>query len=183
MASNFSRQTDWELFPPNEYGVNYLDDPTGVTIDQVEDLGDEKNIAPTVPRPILHRSISEGDGRVTWSSSATTPTQTPQSFLSSYFRSPTERTTAGTTMTATTPARQGLSPSSSPRLPSPPPYTEVQIGPKSPSIGHRDENELTGDVRKQDDGSSRRIRPGTKSADMASGPPLVPLAQVCTYKR
>jgi hypothetical protein len=30
----------------------------------------------------------------------------------------------------------------------------------------------------EDDGSTRRIRPGTKAADMAFGPPLIPLSQV-----
>jgi hypothetical protein len=29
-----------------------------------------------------------------------------------------------------------------------------------------------------EDGSTRRIRPGTKAADMASGLPLIPLSQV-----
>lgn len=74
----------------------------------------------------------------------------------------------------------GVSPSRSPRLPSPPPFTEVQIGPKSPTIGASatgNEHELGG-VNKPDIGATRRIRPGTKAADMASGPPLVPLAEV-----
>ncbi len=73
-----------------------------------------------------------------------------------------------------------MSPSSSPRLPSPPPFTEVQIGPKSPTFGApttSTEHELVG-VHKPDAGATRRIRPGTKAADMASGPPLVPLAEV-----
>jgi hypothetical protein len=75
----------------------------------------------------------------------------------------------------------GVSPSSSPRLPSPPPFTEVQIGPQSPSFGEScgKDAELfrsAGD----EDGSTRRIRPGTKTADMAFGPPLIPLSQVCT---
>ncbi len=85
-------------------------------------------------------------------------------------------------MTASTPSprRTGVSPSSSPRLPSPPPFTEVQIGPKSPTIGDGPENQL-GEVAKQDDGSTRRIRPGTKAADMASGPPLIPLAEVTAF--
>lgn len=34
------------------------------------------------------------------------------------------------------------------------------------------------DTTKLDQGATRRIRPGTKAADMASGPPLVPLNQV-----
>ena len=32
-----------------------------------------------------------------------------------------------------------------------------------------------------DNGSSRRIRPGTKAADMASGLPLIPLAEVILF--
>jgi hypothetical protein len=73
-----------------------------------------------------------------------------------------------------------MSPSSSPRLPSPPPFTEVQIGPKSPTTGASatgSELELGG-INKPDTGATRRIRPGTKAADMASGPPLVPLSEV-----
>lgn len=85
-------------------------------------------------------------------------------------------------MTASNPSpqRTAVSPSSSPRLPSPPPFTEVQIGPKSPTVGDGPENQL-GEVAKHDDGSTRRIRPGTKAADMASGPPLIPLAEVITF--
>ncbi|KAJ5112619.1 hypothetical protein N7532_000664 [Penicillium argentinense] len=77
----------------------------------------------------------------------------------------------------------GASPSSSPRLPSPPPFTEVQIAPQSPSFGEtfgKDAEQLLGGSA-SDDGSTRRIRPGTKAADMASGPPLVPLSQVGSY--
>jgi hypothetical protein len=86
-------------------------------------------------------------------------------------------------MTATSPARTGVSPSSSPRLPSPPPFTEVQIGPKSPSVGDANQNQL-GDAARIDNGSTRRIRPGTKAADMEKGPPLVPLNEVCnSYER
>ncbi|CAG7924981.1 unnamed protein product [Penicillium olsonii] len=73
----------------------------------------------------------------------------------------------------------GVSPSSSPRLPSPPPLTEVQIGPQSPSIGEpfgTDAELLVGGAG--DDGSTRRIRPGTRAADMAFGPPLIPLSQL-----
>lgn len=80
---------------------------------------------------------------------------------------------------ATNPAG-GMSPSSSPRLPSPPPFPEVQIGPKSPTgmaSTTGSEHELEG-VSKPDVGATRRIRPGTKAADMASGPPLVPLNEV-----
>ncbi|KAK2740735.1 hypothetical protein FQN57_005967 [Myotisia sp. PD_48] len=72
------------------------------------------------------------------------------------------------------------SPGASPRLPSPPPFTEVQIGPKSPTVsdGLRHGDAFLGVPEAHDEGSSRRIRPGTKAADMASGPPLVPLAQL-----
>ncbi|RHZ43900.1 Mob1 family protein [Aspergillus thermomutatus] len=78
-------------------------------------------------------------------------------------------------------AAAGASPSSSPRLPSPPPFTEVQIGPKSPSIGEsfgKETEELLAASKGNDDASSRRIRPGTKAADMAVGPPLIPLSQL-----
>ncbi|KAJ5569579.1 uncharacterized protein N7459_009009 [Penicillium hispanicum] len=74
----------------------------------------------------------------------------------------------------------GVSPSSSPRLPSPPPFTEVQIGPQSPSVGEtfgNDADLLLG-VTGENDGSTRRIRPGTKATDMAFGPPLIPLSQL-----
>ena len=73
-----------------------------------------------------------------------------------------------------------MSPASSPRLPSPPPFPEVQIGPKSPvpgamgSSGIKDLDETI----MLDHGATRRIRPGTKAADMASGPPLIPLSEV-----
>ncbi|GAB1191203.1 hypothetical protein APSETT444_000374 [Aspergillus pseudonomiae] len=78
-------------------------------------------------------------------------------------------------------AAAGASQASSPRLPSPPPFTEVQIGPKSPSVGEsfgQDAEQLIGASHGADDGSTRRIRPGTKSVDMAVGPPLVPLSQL-----
>lgn len=79
----------------------------------------------------------------------------------------------------------GVSPSSSPRLPSPPPLTEVQIGPLSPSIGEPFGNDadLLGTGSGEDDGSTRRIRPGTRAADMAFGPPLIPLSQVSCAQR
>ncbi|KAJ6090515.1 hypothetical protein N7486_009330 [Penicillium sp. IBT 16267x] len=75
----------------------------------------------------------------------------------------------------------GVSPSSSPRLPSPPPFTEVQIGPQSPSLGEnfgKGGEQLLGAAAGEDGGSTRRIRPGTKAADMAFGPPLIPLSQL-----
>ncbi|MCJ1284526.1 hypothetical protein MMC26_003859 [Xylographa opegraphella] len=72
-----------------------------------------------------------------------------------------------------------LSPSTSPRLPSPPPFPEVQIGPKSPIARNNGGSVVQdfNDHKSRDDGSSRRIRPGTKAADMPSGPPLIPLSE------
>ena len=70
---------------------------------------------------------------------------------------------------------------SSPRLPSPPPFTEVQVNPKSPTVGAsspEDAEKIAGPALEDDVGSTRRIRPGTKSADMGCGPPLIPLNQV-----
>ncbi|KAL6232964.1 hypothetical protein BDW75DRAFT_216446 [Aspergillus navahoensis] len=76
----------------------------------------------------------------------------------------------------------GVSPSSSPRLPSPPPFTEVQIAPQSPSVGEsfgaEADLQLLGVSPGADDGPIRRIRPGSKSSEMAAGPPLVPLPQL-----
>ena len=76
-----------------------------------------------------------------------------------------------------------MSPSTSPRLPSPPPFPEVQIGPQSPGINATQglaqleiEDPATGATL--DNGATSRIRPGTKAADMAAGPPLIPLANV-----
>ncbi|KAI9848850.1 MAG: MOB member 4, phocein [Sclerophora amabilis] len=72
------------------------------------------------------------------------------------------------------------SPSSSPRLPSPPPFTEVQFGPKSPSYGESASNAQIemGRQNSNEGAAMRRIRPGTKAEDMASGPPLVPLNEL-----
>ncbi|KAH8691577.1 Mob1/phocein [Talaromyces proteolyticus] len=76
-------------------------------------------------------------------------------------------------------AAAAVSPSSSPRLPSPPPFPEVQIGPQSPTVGDNVANEkLFAPLSETDDGSTRRIRPGTKAVDMASGLPLIPLSQL-----
>ncbi|KAI4163294.1 MAG: hypothetical protein LQ342_003029 [Letrouitia transgressa] len=70
-----------------------------------------------------------------------------------------------------------ISPSHSPRLPSPPPFPEVQIGPQSPtsSLPPSTLNPDLEDTSKYDHAATRRIRPGTKAADMSYGPPLVPL--------
>ncbi|KAL8741910.1 MAG: hypothetical protein Q9190_005534 [Brigantiaea leucoxantha] len=72
------------------------------------------------------------------------------------------------------------SPSHSPRLPSPPPFPEVQFGPQSPtsSIPPSTINPEIEDASKIDKSATRRIRPGTKAAEMAYGPPLVPLSEV-----
>ncbi|KAK0627214.1 Mob1/phocein [Immersiella caudata] len=70
-------------------------------------------------------------------------------------------------------------PPSSPRLPSPPPPAEIQIGPKSPAMGPNAARQ--GQLMEQtaiDANAKRRIHPGTKSADMAAGPPLVPLHEL-----
>ena len=73
------------------------------------------------------------------------------------------------------------SPSSSPRAYSPPPAPEVQIaGPQSPGMAGEPGPIIAeaDDTANLDQGATRRIRPGTKAADMASGPPVVPLHQV-----
>ncbi|KAG9533606.1 Mob1/phocein, partial [Aureobasidium melanogenum] len=67
------------------------------------------------------------------------------------------------------------SPSSSPRLPSPPPIAEDQI---SPSAGLDSEERMLGASHKADVDASRRIRPGTRAEDMQEGPPLVELHQI-----
>lgn len=70
-------------------------------------------------------------------------------------------------------------PPSSPRLPSPPPPTEIQFGPQSPSLGDPSGNQESAiEQSVLDLNSARRIHPGTKSADIAAGPPLVSLAEV-----
>ncbi|KAK0722228.1 Mob1/phocein, partial [Lasiosphaeria miniovina] len=70
-------------------------------------------------------------------------------------------------------------PPSSPRLPSPPPPAEIQIGPKSPLVGPnatRQAQQIEQPVI--DANAKRRIHPGTRSDDMAAGPPLVPLHEL-----
>ncbi|GKT48676.1 MOB-like protein phocein [Colletotrichum spaethianum] len=67
---------------------------------------------------------------------------------------------------------------SSPRLPSPPPPAEIQIGPKSPSMGAQSNRQASPMEQSLIEANSRRrIHPGTKAADMAAGPPLVPLTR------
>lgn len=82
-------------------------------------------------------------------------------------------------------ATAGVQSSSSPRLPSPPPLTEVQIESPTPSVGGdssgQDTEQSLGYIRddnNDDSGATRRVRPGSKAIDMAAGPPLIPLAQV-----
>lgn len=65
----------------------------------------------------------------------------------------------------------------SPRLPSPPPPAEIQIGPKSPGLPADQESQQM-EQTILNANSRRRIHPGTKGADMAAGPPLVPLNEL-----
>ncbi|PHH90475.1 hypothetical protein CDD83_3570 [Cordyceps sp. RAO-2017] len=68
---------------------------------------------------------------------------------------------------------------SSPRLPSPPPPAEIQIGPKPPSGGAAASPQaMQMEQTVLDANSRRRIHPGTKACDMAAGPPLVPLNEL-----
>ena len=69
-----------------------------------------------------------------------------------------------------------VSPSSSPRLPSPPPIAEDQLGPASPLFS--DDGSKFPSINNVNSGASRRIRPGTKAEDMAEGPPLVELSDI-----
>ncbi|KAI0100622.1 Mob1/phocein [Nemania sp. FL0031] len=67
----------------------------------------------------------------------------------------------------------------SPRLPSPPPPAEIQLGPKSPALSataSRQAQQMEQTIN--DANAKRRIHPGTKSEDMAAGPPLVPLNEL-----
>ncbi|KAL3428399.1 MOB kinase activator-like 4 [Phlyctema vagabunda] len=68
---------------------------------------------------------------------------------------------------------------SSPRLPSPPPPTEIQIGAKSPSLsGAPASQESLMEQSIIEANATRRIHPGTKAADMAAGPPLIALSDL-----
>lgn len=67
----------------------------------------------------------------------------------------------------------------SPRLPSPPPPAEIQMSPNPPSGGApANPDAMMMEQSVLDANSKRRIHPGTKAADMAAGPPLVPLSEV-----
>jgi len=57
---------------------------------------------------------------------------------------------------------------------------EDQIGPKSPLAGLMDDIGKLEAPEMFTQGASRRIRPGTKAADMPEGPPLVDLTEVYT---
>lgn len=78
-------------------------------------------------------------------------------------------------------ANMAQSPASSPRLPSPPPMAEDQIGPASPSVNMLEDSGKLGTMSNIDQGASRRIRPGTKSEDILEGPPLIELQDVHTF--
>lgn len=69
------------------------------------------------------------------------------------------------------------SPMSSPRLPSPPPMAEDQTGPRSPLPTPQEAGRHTRPPPK-DQAALRRIRPGTKAADMSEGPPLAEFSEV-----
>lgn len=77
-----------------------------------------------------------------------------------------------------------MSPTTSPRLPSPPPFPEVQIGPKSPGLnpGATSAPPNNADAPKMNGALADRVRPGTKAVDMAVGPPLVPLEEVKSHQ-
>jgi hypothetical protein len=55
---------------------------------------------------------------------------------------------------------------------------EDQLGPKSP-LGVSMDHGILGMLKGIDTGAARRIRPGTKVADMPEGPPLVEIVDVC----
>jgi hypothetical protein len=138
----------------------------------IEDIEELKGDGPEFPSLLRVHSHSEDDYDIEQAAAdlaGTTPTQSDFS--------PLRHRSSKMTGTTPSPQRTGVSPSSSPRLPSPPPFTEVQIGPKSPTIGEGPENQF-GEAARHDDSATRRIRPGTKAADMASGPPLIALAEV-----
>lgn len=68
----------------------------------------------------------------------------------------------------------------SPRLHSPPPPIEDQLGPPSPSHGAWTETQQEAPIDQEtlDRDAARRVRPGTKAADFQCGPPVVPLSEV-----
>lgn len=70
------------------------------------------------------------------------------------------------------------SPAKSPRLPSPPPMAEDQLGPNSPSGLTFADAGATSNLETLKYAASRRIRPGVKSEDMVEGPPVIDLQDV-----
>lgn len=82
-------------------------------------------------------------------------------------------------ITMATTAEYPMSPPRSPsRLPSPPPPVEDFTGPQSPALTTPEDVTQEAPSAQHKDAASRRIRPGTKAADMADGPPLVELSEV-----
>ncbi|KAK3074239.1 hypothetical protein LTR53_003462 [Teratosphaeriaceae sp. CCFEE 6253] len=69
------------------------------------------------------------------------------------------------------------SPAASPRLPSPPPIAEDQLGPASPGVSPFEDHGKLGSGA-VDTGAGRRIRPGTRADEMAEGPPLIELQDI-----
>ncbi|KAH7353416.1 Mob1/phocein family protein [Plectosphaerella cucumerina] len=69
---------------------------------------------------------------------------------------------------------------SSPRLPSPPPAAEDQLGPQSPMGSGAQANRQPSQHEQSliDSNAKRRIHPGSKAQDMAAGPPLMPLNEL-----
>ncbi|KAI6376736.1 hypothetical protein MCOR25_002701 [Pyricularia grisea] len=68
---------------------------------------------------------------------------------------------------------------SSPRLPSPPPPAEIQIGPVPQSPGSSPNHQVPQmEQTAIDANAKRRIHPGTRASDMAAGPPLIPLNEL-----
>jgi len=76
-------------------------------------------------------------------------------------------------------SKMAQSPANSPRLPSPPPMAEDQLGPASPSANPSEKFSKLSASATNDQAAQRRILPGTKSEDMHEGPPLVDLQEVC----
>ena len=131
----------------------------------------------------LRSGPSPGTDRASTTSAANdSPYQVQQSIRQSLFWvQQSERlrfTSRGTHLSRSHPSVSAMaaSPSSSPRLPSPPPMAEDQIGPGSSSPNQEEEINLN--TSGSDHGASRRIRPGTRSEDMLEGPPLVDLQDV-----
>ncbi|KAL5889991.1 hypothetical protein ACKVWC_005210 [Pyricularia oryzae] len=68
---------------------------------------------------------------------------------------------------------------SSPRLPSPPPPAEIQIGPVPQSPGSSPNHQVPQmEQTAIDANAKRRIHPGTRASEMAAGPPLIPLNEL-----